>query len=127
MEFNCRKFLSFVILLLLAEADGALAGTIAPSQSPTGDILNPAAGPCDPSLNSPDYVEDTDVNGQPVASADLPAKTTGVPDVGPVIVERHQGGHDGQAVSMEVDPAAVIQNVASAHSCEPVPRSSSPH
>jgi hypothetical protein len=66
---NCFLALAFLVLgtlLAPALADAAAAG---PAKS--DPLLTEAPGPCDPKLDGPDYVAGTDVDGNPVATADL--------------------------------------------------------
>jgi hypothetical protein len=66
---NCFLALAFLVLgtlLAPALADAAAAG---PAKS--DPLLTEATGPCDPKLDGPDYVAGTDVDGNPVATADL--------------------------------------------------------
>lgn len=55
------------LLVLLVPGPSVAARTIKPDP-----LLNGTSGPCDPKLEGPDYVAGTDVDGNPVAAADLP-------------------------------------------------------
>jgi hypothetical protein len=65
---NCFLALAFLALgtLLAPTLADAAAG---PAKSDS--LLTEARGPCDPKLDGPDYVAGTDVDGNPVATADL--------------------------------------------------------
>lgn len=65
---NCFLALAFLALgMLLAPTLADAAAGPAKSDS----HLTEARGPCDPKLDGPDYVAGTDVDGNPVATADL--------------------------------------------------------
>jgi hypothetical protein len=63
---NCA-LMALICLGLLATSGAGLASNGVPSDL----LLSKTKGPCDPKLDAPDYVAGTDVNGNPVASADL--------------------------------------------------------
>ena len=73
---NCFLALAFLALgTLLAPAIADAAG--APVSDP---LLAEAKGPCDPRLDSPDYVAGTDADGNPVAPADVSEAKMPAPD-----------------------------------------------
>jgi hypothetical protein len=65
---NCFLALAFLVLgtVLGPTLADAAAGTAQPNP-----LLTEAKGPCDPRLDGADYVAGTDVDGNPVAAADL--------------------------------------------------------
>jgi len=66
---------------LLAGAGLASAQIARPATPQAGDpILDGGpAGPCNPALDGPDYVAETDAQGHPVTAADLPGGRVPVP------------------------------------------------
>lgn len=58
-------------------------------------LLTGAHGPCDPRLDSPDYVPGTDVNGNSVAAVDSSQAKVPVPD-GMLLPLGHQSGANGK-------------------------------
>ena len=71
---NCS--LACVLLVLTA----ILAPTLEAAAAASDPLLSEAKGPCDPGLAGPDYAAGTDVNGNPVMSADVPTAKVPVPD-----------------------------------------------
>ena len=73
---NCLMILAFLALgTVLLPRFAVAAG--APVVDP---LLAETTGPCEPGLDGPDYVAWTDVDGNPVTSADLPQAKVAVPD-----------------------------------------------
>jgi hypothetical protein len=70
---------------------------IAVRDAPEPLLHDGAKGPCDPQTSRPDFVAGVDVNGNPVAPADLARAKTPVPD-GILVPLRNQGqGHNARS------------------------------
>lgn len=77
-QYNYKNWLCSVALAGFSLFMGASAHSANLPDKP--DILTGGpAGPCDPQTDSADYVAGTDVNGQPVAAADLDKAPVPVP------------------------------------------------
>ncbi len=93
-SYKLMTYAVHVALLALMVAVGRPAFAGSPTRN---DILldGAAKGPCEPGLGQPDYVAGVDVNGNPVAPADLPVARRPVPDEILVPLGNKQG-HSGE-------------------------------
>jgi len=73
------KTLILAGLMTAAAFPAAYAGSIAPPKAGDPVLDGGPPGPCDPGAANADYVGGTDINGHPVASADLDAAPVPVP------------------------------------------------
>lgn len=105
---------AMIVTSAAAPAIGAGSGAITDRSRPEPLLQTVPTGPCDPGLAQPNYVPGVDVNGDPVAAADVPAPPVPVPEgvVVPLKSHRHRwrpGGTsyvqlDGRAVEGLVNP-----------------------
>jgi len=105
------KRLAFLALLLAMASPGARleAAPIAASSASSPLLSDGKPGPCDPKLDQPGYVSGVDVNGNPVASADIPAARNPVPEEVLVPLNRTRGDGpvaalDGRALNRLLNP-----------------------
>ena len=79
------------LAVAIVTAGSAWAGITARG-APQPILGGSATGPCDPRLDGPDYVPGVDVNGNPVAPADLATARNPVPD-GVLVPLKQRGRH----------------------------------
>ena len=99
---------NYKIACALAWAILVLSGTsqagIAARKAPQPLLHDGTAGPCDPHLVGPDYVPGADVNGNPVAPADLAGRKNPVPDEVLMPMAKHgRSGRQGDSPVVAID------------------------
>lgn len=83
---------------------GATRAGIAVRGAPEPLLHDGKQGPCDPRLAGPDYVSGVDVNGNPVAPADLAGRKNPVPDGVLVPLQKHgRPGQQGDGPVIAID------------------------
>jgi hypothetical protein len=103
---------AWLIAAGVAVAQPADSAGIAQPGKPDPILMGGSAGPCDPQLDGADYVPGTDVNGNPVAAADLPGQTVPVPDHLDIPLKNASGGMpayvtaDGKSLAPLLNPPA---------------------
>jgi len=112
--FKIIAGISLIVFLTGGAAAGA--GIVRPS-APDPLLSGGRPGPCDPGLDQPDTVSGVDVNGNPVAQADLPAAKTAVPEE--VLVPLDRKGRRGAAPVAALDGQALNSLVNPAPGCAP--------
>jgi hypothetical protein len=115
---------SAVFLVFCLGVAGPAVAKMQHAATPDPILTGGAAGPCDPKLAGPDYVAGTDVNGNPVAPADLPGGTTVHLDSDTVLPEVpiHKGSH--QQVLVKADVPGLADAVDPPPAC-PAPKARS--
>jgi hypothetical protein len=88
-NYKIKAIAALTVWIVLAGAP-AFAG-IAVHDAPEPLLHDGIKGPCDPQASRPDFVSGVDVNGNPVAPADLARAKTPVPDE--VLVPLRNQGH----------------------------------
>jgi len=92
---------------------GATRAGIVTRGAPEPLLHDGVQGPCDPGLAGPDYVPGADVNGNPVAPAELASRRNPVPD-GVLVPLAKQGRHgrpeQGPVVAIDSRALAPILN-----------------
>lgn len=76
MQQSQRNYALTIICAILLAGSPALAA----NTKQTDVLLTGAPGPCDPKLDGPDYVAETDADGNPVAPADLSHPNVPLPE-----------------------------------------------
>jgi hypothetical protein len=81
MQDNYKVWLCGLVLVVasFAAVEPAVSAGIVQPSAPDPILNGGPAGPCDPQRAGADYVGGTDVNGNPVASADLEGQPVPVP------------------------------------------------
>lgn len=83
---------------------GSTGAGIATRGAPQPILGGSATGPCDPRLDGPDYVPGVDVNGNPVAPADLATARNPVPDGALVpLKQRRRHARSGESPVVALD------------------------
>jgi hypothetical protein len=104
-----------LIVFLTGGATGG-SGIVRPS-APDPLLSGGRPGPCDPRLDQPDAMSGVDVNGNPVAQADLPAAKTPVPDE--ILVPLDRRGRRGAAPVVALDGQTLNSLINPAPGCAP--------
>jgi hypothetical protein len=117
------KILTVWVLILLvipATLSAATPGAIARPAPPEPLLQDAPTGPCDPGLDQPNYVLGVDVNGNPVAAADVPAARVPVPQGVMVPLKNRGGAHrPGDAPYVELDGRSLDRLLNPPPGCQP--------
>jgi len=104
-------------------AHGAAYAGIAVRNEPQPLLHDGTAGPCDPGLAGPDYVPGVDVNGNPVAPADLAGRRNPFPDgVLVPLAKRGRHGRPQEGPLVAVDGRALAPILNPPPGCPPARR-----
>ena len=107
MQDNYKVWLCGAVLIAVsfATVETAISAGIVQSSVPDPILTGGPAGPCDPQRASADYVGGTDVNGNPVAPADLDRQPVPVP--GHMAIPLKNGAYvdaDGKSLEPLLNP-----------------------